>query len=178
MNDAFTEHRTPRSFRAILIDPWSRKATEGFLQPGLANIYAALSGPGFPSADDFPTDPAEWADLEREPVDVSCIDMRQVGQDHTGRSIDLICDDEGRLRGFQACFRIGGPDGLLIAGRALLVGSDDEGETCATALPLFEAVRQITWEPWETDYTPPPFTITTLEPGESWDDAIARARSS
>jgi hypothetical protein len=178
MQNAFTEHRTSRSFRAILIDPWSRKVTEGFLQPGLASIYAALTGPGFPSADDFPTDPEQWGDMPRELVDVSCIDMRQVGQDHTGRAVDLICDDEGRLRGFQACFRLGGPDGALIAGRALLVGSDDEGETGATALPLFEAVRKITWEPWDTDYTPPPFVITTLEDGESFEDAIKRARSS
>jgi hypothetical protein len=178
MQNTFTHDRTPRSFRAILIDPWARKAIEGYLQPELASIYAALSGPGFPSSDEFPTDPEQWAELEREAVRVSCIDIRNVGRDHTGRAVDLICDDEGRLRDSMACFRMGGRQGVLIAGRALLVGSDDEGETCGTALPLFEVIRSLEWLAWDTDYEPEPFTITELRDGESFAEAIERTRRS
>jgi hypothetical protein len=175
MQTSFTETRQPKSFRALLVDPWARSVTEGYLLPGLAAFYDALSGPGFPVADNFPTDPTQWGDLEREAVPVTCIDVTELGRDQFGRTTDLVIDDEGRMRDYQACFTIGGGDGLLIAGRALIVGSD-EGETCGTALPLFEAVRKIAWQPWERDYTPPPFMFTTLEDGETFADAFKRAR--
>jgi hypothetical protein len=165
----FTAERRPRSFRAILIDPWARTVAEGWQSPGLRELYATLSGPGFPVADEFPTDPAEWGELE--PVD--CIDIRSVGNDRAGKPIDLICDDEGRLKDCMAAFRMG--DSLLIAGRALLASHDDEGETVGTALELHDARKPIHWAPWDTDTSPPPMKFTASQPGESWDELLERA---
>jgi hypothetical protein len=113
--------------RAILIDPVAETVTTIDLQPGLAAMYAALG--------------------------CSCIDLRSVGRDPAGRSVDLICDDVGRLTDDQRCFMIG--DGMLIAGRALLVASDNAGNTVGTALPLAHAAEKVTFLPEGTDYDPP-----------------------
>ena len=135
--------------RALLIDPWVRSVVEMDLQPGLQAMYAALSGLGFPVADEFSFDPAEWGDCHRDVVAVDCIDIRSLGGGQ-----DLVCDDEGRLRDYQACFRFKGSE-LLIAGRALIVGNDGGGNTVGTVLPLQMASERIEFLPFDTDYTPP-----------------------
>lgn len=176
--DTFTENRRPRAIRALLVDPFARRITEGWQTPGLDAIKATLSGPAFPLCDPFPTDPAEWGDMPRAHHEVRCIDIRSVGRDHLGQSVDVICDDEGRLVDFMACCGMGGTaekPALVLAGRVLLVGSDDEGETCSTALPLFEAVRKIRWLPWDFDYSPPPMQFYAAEPGAIRPAFICRA---
>lgn len=141
--------------RAILINPFDRTVEEFNLEPGLRAMYAALSGPGFPVEDDcpngFPTDPGDWQGLEREQMDVHCIDIRSLGG-----AQDLICDDNGRCIGFNACFQLGE---ALIAGRALIVSHDREGETIGTTLPVELARSTVKWLAWDTDYTPPAPTV-------------------
>lgn len=173
MIDTFTAERRPGAIRVVRIDPWARTVEAGWIDPGLASIYAALSGPGFPTADEFPTDPAQWAELEREPKPVDCIDIRGIGADRYGQPVDLICDDEGRLKGSQAAFRLA--DELLIAGRALLASHDDEGNTTSCGLELHDARRPITWAPWDTDTTAPPMRFTAAMPGESMAELMERA---
>lgn len=172
-SETFTAERTPRSFRAILIDPWARTLTEGWQTPGIRALYATLSGWGFPTAEDFPTDPAQWGELEREWMAVDCIDIRGIGHDRQGKPVDLIVDDEGRLKGPMASFRFG--DELLIAGRALLASHDDEGETVSTALELHDARKPIHWAPWDTNTEAPPMHFTAGRPGESFEQLMARA---
>lgn len=137
------------TIRTILIDPFARTITEHQLAQGLAAIYAALSGPGFPTADEFPLDPKQWDGLEREPMDVDCIDIRSLG----GRQ-DLVVDDIGRIRGPNACFCFMG--GEPLAGRALIYSHNDEGEAIGTTLPLALVEERLDWLPWDTDLTPPP----------------------
>lgn len=172
-SETFTAERRPGTFRAILINPWDRTVEEGWQTPGIRALYDTLSGPGFPTAEDFPTDPALWAELERQPMRCDCIDIRGIGADRYGKPVDLICDDEGRLKGNQAAFRLS--DELLIAGRALFASHDDEGETVSTGLELHDARRPITWAPWDTDVTPPPMRFTAAEPGESMAELMERA---
>ncbi|HEX5213281.1 MAG TPA: hypothetical protein VFW22_16270 [Pseudolabrys sp.] len=137
--------------RAILINPFDRVVSEIDLVPGLAAKYAALSGPGFPVGDEegnFPTDPIKWEGLDREPMPVRLIDVVSLGEPH-----DLVIDDEGRFADNQACFGLRcGPD--LIAGRALLVQCDDQGDTVATTVPIDAVRAAVVWLPWDTDYTP------------------------
>jgi len=172
--ETFTAERRPGTFRAILINPWDRTIEEGWQSPGIRSLYATLSGPGFPSAEEFPPQPHLWADLPREEVKVDCIDIRGIGADRYGKPVDLIVDDEGRLKSWQAAFRLG--DDLLIAGRALIASHDDEGETTSTGLELHDARRPIHWAPYGTDYTPPPMRLTAAEPGESFEELLARAQ--
>jgi hypothetical protein len=153
-----TTKTNARTIRAALIDPWARTVSIVQLEPGLAALYGALTGPGFPTADEFPTDPAAWGELERETIDVRSIDIRELGMRQ-----DLICDDEGRLRDNQACFSIGGQ---LIAGRALIASHDDEGNTTSTTLTLEALTRPVQWLPFDTDYTPPAPVVIGFD---SWD---------
>jgi hypothetical protein len=173
--DTFTAERRPGAFRAILINPWDRTIEEGWQSPGLRSIYATLSGPGFPTADEFPTDPAEWTGefADRELASCDCIGITGIGADRYGKPVDLITDDEGRLKGNQACFALG--DGLLIAGRALIASHDDEGETVSTGLELHDAKRPIRFLAFGADYTSPPMTFTASEPGESLEELQARS---
>jgi hypothetical protein len=140
--------------RAILINPFDRAVSEIDLAPGLPAIYAALSGPGFPKGEGedgtFPTDPAEWGGLEREPMEVRLMDVMDVGGGQ-----DMLIDDEGRFASYQACFTLkGSPPGFLIAGRALIVGHDGQGGKCATRLPIGAVSSLVEWLPWDTDYDP------------------------
>jgi len=173
-SEHFQAARFPGALRAIRIDPWARTIAEGWIRPGLQGLYAALSGPGFPVDDDFPTDPALWAELEREPVDVSCIDIRNIGKDRRGADVDLILDDEGRLRGHMACFRFG--DELLVAGRALLLSNDGLGETTSSSLELHDARRPVSFAPWDTDYTPDAPKVYGMNEGEDWPAFLERVR--
>ena len=125
--------------RMILIDPTRRAIIAGWVVPN----HAAMSGA----------------------IGCSLIDMRCVGRDDAGRMADLIIDDEGRLIEGQRCFTMGG---TLFAGRALLAGSDDGGNTVGTALTISAVTRQVQWAPASTDYTPAPPVVIGFE---SWDMA-------
>lgn len=170
----FTAERRPGTIRMILVDPWARTIAEGWQDTGLDAIKHTLSGPGFPVESPFPIDPAQWGELEREHVPCYTIDIRCVGRDFHNRAVDLIIDDEGRLKGHMACFRLG--DDALFAGRALFASSDHEGETVSTPLELFQVRRLLSWAPWDTDYTPPSPTIYVAEPGEDWGAFVARVQ--
>ncbi len=140
--------------RMILINPFDRTVSEVVVSGGkdsLDAIRKALGGPGFPLDDTFPNDPADWTGLEREQRTVSLIDIISVGN-----GVDLIIDDEGRLANDQACFQLGPDPELVIGGRALIAGHDEEGNTTGIYLPLNYAAAPVKWLPYDFDYTPPP----------------------
>jgi hypothetical protein len=70
-----------------------------------------------------------------------------------GRDADLFVDDEGRLVEDQRCFSLPGAE--IIAGRALILASDEEGETIGTRIPLAPIQAMVRWLPVGFDYTPP-----------------------
>lgn len=134
--------QSPGMVRMILIDPVAKEIAEGWLETGLASLYATLG--------------------------CHCIDIVRVGKDPMGRSTDMIVDDNGRLTTGQSCFRMGNH---LIAGRALLAGSDDQGEMISTALHLSEVKRQVQWVAPSIDYTPPEPVIMAFD---NYDDLLRR----
>lgn len=137
--------------RAILIDPFDQTVTEILLpeEPGMRG-HPTIPYPSMKEVLQIPT---------------GYITVCAVGEDRNGRSLDLICDDEGRLQPqwekakdgtykcIQRCFMMAGT--MLIAGRALLVGHDIFGNTTGTGLLLEDAVVPIEWLPEDVDYTPP-----------------------
>lgn len=133
----FHELQTIGTVRAILIDPEARTVTAGYQQKGLYPIYATLR--------------------------CSCFDICDLGPDQMGAPVSLYCDDEGRFKEAQSCFKIGG---RLIAGRALLLSHDRDGETVGTQLDLARAAAAVQWLDAGTDYTPPEPTVIGFS---SWD---------
>jgi hypothetical protein len=133
----FHAERGPGRYRAILVDPVAKSITEGWQDAGLTAWYKTLG----------------------------CCPITSVplGRDNAGAEVDMICDDEGRLKADQSCFQIGGH---LIAGRALLCSHDDEGETTGTALTLSEVRRIVEWASPATDYSPPEPVVISFS---SWD---------
>lgn len=119
--------------RALLIDPANKSLTEGWLDKGLAGMYATLG--------------------------CNTIDIVRLVEG-PARSIDLVIDDEGKLKTGQHCFRI---DDHLIAGRALMVDSDAGGETVGTSLPLAQLRRTVEWTIFTTNYNPEPATILSFD---------------
>ena len=89
-------------------------------------------------------------------LECDCIDIRGIGRDpRFGMPVDLIVDDIGRFKPDQACFRLGGEGGILIAGRGLLMSNDGRGETTSSTLTLTDAAEQIEFLPQGFDYEPP-----------------------
>ena len=137
-SDQFTAEARADSVRAILIDPAAKVIAPGWLTPSLASLYAVTQ--------------------------CELVQIVGVGRDQNGEPVNLVCDDEGRLKPDQSCFRMGG---YLIAGRALLLSVDDEGDEASTALTVSTVLQAVQWCAPDTDYTPPNPVIM------SWDAARA-----
>lgn len=129
----FHAEQGPGRYRAILIDPVAKSITEGWQDAGLQAWYDTL--------------------------DCKPVTIVPLGEDSAGGPIDMVCDDEGRMKPGQSCFELGGH---LIAGKALLCSHDDEGETAGTALTLSTVRRPLQWASPATDYTPPEPTIISF----------------
>lgn len=150
--------------RVILINPFDRTVTETEVEQGLQPKYKMLSGPGFPveteDGSTFPTDPAEWGDLEREPMVVRMLECLSLGElDMSGNEQDLLIDEDGRAKAHQACFLFGHARGEAsakweVVGRAFVMAVNDDGEHVGTAVPVEEIAALVEWLPWDHDYTP------------------------
>lgn len=115
--------------RAILIDPVAQTITEIETTGTLEGMREAIA--------------SQWIDI--------------IGIAGAPIHADLVIDDEGRLASGQRCFHILTQRGVhLIAGRALIVSHDAEGDTIATLFPLEAARALVRWCAEGTDYTPEP----------------------
>jgi hypothetical protein len=101
--------------RGLIIDP-KEKATwiQEIPEDGLAGIYAA--------------------------IEADCFDVVRMGQT-CGLNIDGYVDDEGLFREDQSFFEL--PNGQVIAGRMLVLASDDEGETVGLPEEFFGWPRDV-----------------------------------
>ncbi len=57
----------------------------------------------------------------------------------------MFLDDEGLLKGYRDDFFAYGPDCPPLAGKALVLGYDEEGETVAPTVTLEEITSQVIW---------------------------------
>jgi hypothetical protein len=57
----------------------------------------------------------------------------------------MFLDDEGLLKGHRDDFFVYGPECQPLAGKALVLGYDEEGETVASSLTIQEIVSQVKW---------------------------------
>lgn len=115
--------------KCILIDPWARTVTEsevsghGDSRDGLPGLYEALSAPSH-KVDTF-------AVLILSP------------------RVTLYLDDEGLLSPGVPLWRLDGyPEPL--AGRALILGTDDEGDASPCPIPLAAVAPRVAWTDAET----------------------------
>jgi hypothetical protein len=110
--------------RGILVDPFARTVTE--VQHDTSdyrNIYTALSAP------------------EHK---VDCFTVLNVGDDPDGQDGSMFLDDNGLLVGRTSFFLwTGYPQPL--AGKGLILGCDDEGETIGTSLTLDYVQQHVAW---------------------------------
>lgn len=75
-----------------------------------------------------------------------------VGFDVAENPILLVSDDEGRLKPDQRCFML--DNAPVIAGRAILVGTDGEGNYVDCPVPLDIALQVVNWRHEGFEYTP------------------------
>ena len=125
--------RNDNRIRALLIDPFEKQLVQGWIEKGLAAMY--------------------------ETIGCDAIDTACIGQDSDGVTVDLVFDDAGRCKTGQRCFRIGD---CIIVGRALVLGSDRNGETTSTGLTLSQLRREIAWVREDQDYSPTAPTIIVI----------------
>lgn len=115
--------------KAIMYNPFDRTVTETTVDAADRNaLYAALS--------------------------CETIDEVVVGIDAAQNPIVLLCDDEGRLKPDQRCFML--DNAPVIAGRAVLVGTDGEGNYVDCPVPLDIALQVVNWRHEGFEYTPLP----------------------
>lgn len=108
--------------RAILINPYNQTVTEVDLPlEDYSAFYDALSEPGAQKVEHF--------------------DVLRVGRHGT-----LYVDDEGHLFPGRACFTYEdyAPD-YPLAGRAILCGTNDEGDTLPTSASVADVYRKVGW---------------------------------
>lgn len=117
--------------KAILYDPFTRAITAVDLAPGLDALYAMLH-----------------CEVITEIV---------VGFDVAENPILLVSDDEGRLKPDQRCFML--DNAPVVAGRALLVGTDSEGNYIDCPVPRGIASQVVNWRHEDFDYSPPPVQV-------------------
>lgn len=110
----------------LIIDPAEWTVTAQKIESTLQGMYAALA-----------IDPAWSGTMARVPLD---------------RTHDLWIDDNGCLSPGRPVFLI---HNRPIAGAAMILSHDDEGESRDCMIPLAEAVRRVAWTGLETtgDFT-------------------------
>lgn len=115
--------------KAIMYNPFDRTVTETTVDTAdLDALYAALS--------------------------CEAIDEVVVGIDTAQNPIVLLCDGEGRLKSGQRCFML--DNAPVVAGRALLIGTDSEGNYIDCPVPRGIASQVVNWRHEAFDYSPPP----------------------
>lgn len=140
-----------RIVKALLIDPYRGTITEvDHDADDYRNIYAWLSGVGDPTkVGDPQTNPPHTVD------DFEAFYAR--GQLPEGDAIFI--DGEGMLKGPVAFFLF---DGQPLAGRGLVLGSDNQGETQACKLTFDECADRVRFVAGLHDIEPPPPEIRTF----------------
>ena len=84
-----------------------------------------------------------------------------MGIDAAQNPIVLLCDDEGRLKPDQRCFML--DNAPVIAGRAILVGTDGEGNYVDCPVPLDIALQVVNWRHEGFEYSPPPMQFVEFD---------------
>ena len=111
--------------RAILIDPWTRRVEETKHTGDYRHIYELLSRPGCE-------------------VSVFCVGG-------VLRNADTIyVDDEGLLKRNLPVFSVNGDNTVHLAGRALVLGTDAEGESVSVKSTLDAIKRMVGWTSYVT----------------------------
>lgn len=105
--------------RAILVDPRTRTIAEV--------VYAGV-----------------YTDIYKH-IEADCFDAVTVKEDKDGSRETLWVDDEGLYRTDQKFFRWRGYAQPL-AGKALLLGTDETGESVATKMTLAEVESMVRWD--------------------------------
>ncbi len=82
---------------------------------------------------------------------IGCSMVETVNYTHKSVIEDIWCDEEGLMkpRGEQRFFKISKLPYLhrgVIAGRGLILGSDNEGDTISTSLTIEEVLPRISWD--------------------------------
>jgi hypothetical protein len=138
-----------RLVRALLIDPYRGTVTEvDHDASDYRNIYAWLSGRG---------DPAKAGPETEHEVDTF---QAFYAGGNLPEGDALFIDDEGMLKGPVAYFTF---DGQPLAGRALVLGSDEQGETQACKLTFEECCKRVEMIEGRHDIEPPPPVIRTFK---------------
>ncbi len=98
------------------------------------------------------------------------IQMLDIGESHA-----LCVDEEGKLRDWKAGFRLAGSSTL--AGNALIVGTDDDGNftDCRAPLCLFE--RNVEFIDLSAHSLPPPRFVAVPIKGELTTENIEKAKA-
>jgi hypothetical protein len=151
-----------RFVKALLIDPYRGTVTEvDHDADDFTNIYAWLSGTGDPTKAGPETEHA-----------VDCFDAyHALGKLPEGDA--LFIDDVGAMRGPVAYFLF---DDRPIAGRALVLGSDNQGETQACRLTFEECCARVKMIEGRHDIEPPPAVIKTFKTLEELTAHLAKMR--
>lgn len=117
--------------RAILINPIIRTTCEVYIEPTIDGMYYALGK----------TD-AMFSGM------VECVNLGQ----RENRGVDCWIDEEGALSEGRAVFVIGNEDANMqpLAGCALIIDNDGEGNTVGTKLTVETVGQLVTWTNLET----------------------------
>jgi hypothetical protein len=100
------------------------------------------------------------------------IGVEELGFVTIGHKVQVVCDDDGRLRDGQSCCQFGGKDGLLMAGTFLICGLDPEGNSVDVPVTVDMTKDRIEWLPDTIDYTPPPPVVMSFETLDELIEAI------
>lgn len=112
--------------RAILINPWFKEVKEVQIGSDFSEITKQLCNPLGPK------------------VEIFCLGHM------FGNGDILYVDDEGLLKSGMRLFDIGRPDGFMIAGNGLILGSTSDGDSQDAQSSLVDIQLFVKWSSLET----------------------------
>lgn len=103
----------------------------------MATINGVLINPITKTCSIYPLDKTDYRDIQKA-IGVECFDCARIDMSET-----IYVDDEGLMKPGQSFFRVDGKHPVVLAGKALILGTNNEGEAESTKLTLPEVMAMI-----------------------------------